>query len=492
MLNTVSTETRRKSARTKVAGNEIIYLHFQTGNGAIALDASAEGFGFQAADPLHPNESLTFRLSVPGFADVDLSGQIAWLDSTRKRGGLRLNVPAESIAIFSEWQRKYLEPAPENEQIPAAQPEPEPTLTPEPSSAASGNAVQTPNPEPAAIPSPGSSSHGDVPESQTIGQPEPPPISAPPANPFARQSDSLLGSHGPIFVSEWELPPEPSRTGRNVLIACVIIALCIVIAGGSYYFAGKREVGDMLIRLGRQIGGAAPQATTTPAASPIANTGTATVPSAGTGTADSLSSPPAPNAAATNPAGNVPPRTAVSTSQHPVPPNVPQVPSAANSAAAVPPVAASQIAQQSIASAGGAANALNSTQVTKHNGTAGAAAPPMRDSHPHAGSIASLTPQAAKPASSAIDNGAADLKQALQYLSNPDSQDSAVAAELLWSAVGKGNTQAELVLGSLYLRGQGAVHRNCQQAEVLLNAALAANVPGADEKIHELQTYGCR
>ena len=84
------------------------------------------------------------------------------------------------------------------------------------------------------------------------------------------------------------------------------------------------------------------------------------------------------------------------------------------------------------------------------------------------------------------------MREALTYLQSPNPQDAAVAEDLLWSAIGAGSTQADLVLGDLYMRGQGAVHRNCRQAEVLLHAALVADVPGANEKVDELQTYGCR
>lgn len=49
-----------------------------------------------------------------------------------------------------------------------------------------------------------------------------------------------------------------------------------------------------------------------------------------------------------------------------------------------------------------------------------------------------------------------------------------------------------MMLANLYLAGHGAVHKNCQQAVVLLTAAQSANVPGAEEKLEQVQTYGCR
>lgn len=493
MINTVNTETRRKSERTKVASTEIVYVHFQTGNGAVALDVSNEGLGFQAADRLQPNESMPFRLSVPGLPEIALSGQIVWLDSTRKRGGMRLSVPAESLALFQKWQRKYVEPAPENAEIPRL----DRRETRPPASQAAPRIGSKPQDRaPVAAPA-ATRNQTQPPDSAPAPQPEPPRTSPPPlSNPFARRPDSMLGTRGPIFVSEWELPPEPPRTGRNILVACVIIGLCIVIAGGSYYLAGKRAVGNMLINLGQQIGGASPQASATPGvpAPPPANTGSQAAPGAIAQGALSSSASLPQNASTPNPVANTSPASAPD-----VPPAAPTPQSqsdanGANPAAASSPAMPPQAAQQMNATTADAgAGAAKLGRGDTHNGSSGAAAPPPLSAHPRSGSYrASASVRASQTATAAADNGGADLGRALEYLRGPNSQDTAVAAELLWSAVGKGNTQADLVLGDLYMRGQGAVHRNCQQAEVLLHAALEANVSGAEEKIQELQTYGCR
>jgi len=49
-----------------------------------------------------------------------------------------------------------------------------------------------------------------------------------------------------------------------------------------------------------------------------------------------------------------------------------------------------------------------------------------------------------------------------------------------------------MMLADIYLEGHGAVRQNCRQAEALLTAAQSGNVPGAEQKLEELQTYGCR
>jgi TPR repeat protein len=88
--------------------------------------------------------------------------------------------------------------------------------------------------------------------------------------------------------------------------------------------------------------------------------------------------------------------------------------------------------------------------------------------------------------------GQSEVAQASKLLQSSNPEDSAVAADLLWSAVSKGNTKAEMMLADIYLEGHGTVRKNCRQAEALLTAAQSANVPGAEAKIEELQTYGCR
>lgn len=113
-----SKEPRRNAPRINVRTNQIVYLNFQSGNGGIVLDVSENGLGFQAVDPLRTNELLPFRLSVPGFPQIKLSGLVAWVDESRKRGGLRVIVPDAQRPAFQLWQQ-YLGPPPEAEQ-PAA------------------------------------------------------------------------------------------------------------------------------------------------------------------------------------------------------------------------------------------------------------------------------------------------------------------------------------------------------------------------------------
>lgn len=482
LINSVNTETRRKSERTKVASNEIVYLHFQTGNGGIVLDVSAEGLGFQAADPLQADESLSFRLSVPGFPEINLSGQIVWLDSTRKRGGMHLRVPAESVAMFQQWLRKYVESAAESDEIPASARRNQPTAVARQPASGLGTENRTP-PAPQAP----KSAETRPPDRALAPEPEPLRTNQPPAqNPFVRRTDSILGTRGPIFVSEWEVPPEPSHTGRNILVACLIIGLCLVVAGGSYYVAGKHAVGNMLVNLGQQIGGANSRA----GASTPQSANSSPESSAGA-TAPNTPPPLQQTASVSNPASVASPETVPNAPQAPAT-TLPRLQEDANTTnmSTASQAATGQEGNANPISTGSGASAAKSPRSDLHNGTLDAAAPGL-DVSPQTNSHPATPKQPPQHPTAPVDDGGAELDQALRYLQSPGSQDTAVAEALLWSAIGKGNTQADLVLGDLYMRGQGAVPRNCRQAEVLLHAALVADVPGAASKMDELETYGC-
>jgi TPR repeat protein len=66
-----------------------------------------------------------------------------------------------------------------------------------------------------------------------------------------------------------------------------------------------------------------------------------------------------------------------------------------------------------------------------------------------------------------------------------------VASQLLWSAVEKGNSTAEMDLADLYLHGDG-VTRNCDQARVLLSVASQKGNAEAMQKLSDLNRTGCR
>jgi hypothetical protein len=69
-------------------------------------------------------------------------------------------------------------------------------------------------------------------------------------------------------------------------------------------------------------------------------------------------------------------------------------------------------------------------------------------------------------------------------------QDPADEVRELWSAVGQGNTAAEVTLAKLYLIG-GGVAKNCDQARVLLRAAAKRGNSEAITKLSQITRQGC-
>jgi hypothetical protein len=70
------------------------------------------------------------------------------------------------------------------------------------------------------------------------------------------------------------------------------------------------------------------------------------------------------------------------------------------------------------------------------------------------------------------------------------SQDPAEQVRSLWSAVGQGNTAAEVTLAKLYMIG-GGVPKNCDQARVLLKAAVRKGNTEAITTLSQLNRQGC-
>jgi TPR repeat protein len=81
--------------------------------------------------------------------------------------------------------------------------------------------------------------------------------------------------------------------------------------------------------------------------------------------------------------------------------------------------------------------------------------------------------------------------QALQILrSRGRSSEVPAAIQLLWSAVEKGNTGAEIDLAELFRTGRG-VAKNCEQARILLSAAARKGSAEARRRAESLQRQGC-
>ena len=88
-----------------------------------------------------------------------------------------------------------------------------------------------------------------------------------------------------------------------------------------------------------------------------------------------------------------------------------------------------------------------------------------------------------------VDSGNEELAKAQELLTG-SAANPAQASVWLWKAVSKNNVPAVLMLADLYARGDG-VPRSCDQARILLTAALKRGASEAGQKLRDLQSSGC-
>ena len=88
-------------------------------------------------------------------------------------------------------------------------------------------------------------------------------------------------------------------------------------------------------------------------------------------------------------------------------------------------------------------------------------------------------------------SGQKEFEQARNILKgNHRLRDLTVAVDLLWTGVRKGYVPAEVTLADLYARGDG-VDQSCEQARVLLQAAVQKGSPEGRRRLNQLNRQGC-
>jgi hypothetical protein len=113
---------RRQAPRMNVEGSAYINLH---SDGGTIVNISETGLCFHSTAPVHQNATihLLFAQDHPpaepdgrlpwtgslGFIEVD--SELAWMDETRKRGGLRfINLTAEARLEIRNWISQHTLP----------------------------------------------------------------------------------------------------------------------------------------------------------------------------------------------------------------------------------------------------------------------------------------------------------------------------------------------------------------------------------------------
>jgi hypothetical protein len=146
-----------------------------------------------------------------------------------------------------------------------------------------------------------------------------------------------------------------------------------------------------------------------------------------------------------------------------------------------------EVQQPAPANAGKQDNAASSNGDKSSQSQAAASSGDPSEVHPQGGREKTVLPPAKaetfkdeRPSPSAEESAAKPARNL-----NPAEE-----VRALWSAVGQGNTAAEVTLAKLYLIG-GGVPKNCDQARVLLRAAAKKGNTEAITKLSEITRQGC-
>jgi PilZ domain len=82
------TPERRQQPRVRLG--HLAYIHVEPDSGAIVLDVSDGGIGFHSVAPFHNMGTISIRFSLQAHKHLKVSSEIAWVDETGKKGGLKL------------------------------------------------------------------------------------------------------------------------------------------------------------------------------------------------------------------------------------------------------------------------------------------------------------------------------------------------------------------------------------------------------------------
>jgi hypothetical protein len=141
-----------------------------------------------------------------------------------------------------------------------------------------------------------------------------------------------------------------------------------------------------------------------------------------------------------------------------------------------------------------ATSAPATAETKKPEITPAAAANPAKPKSPSTTPSAPATnkPAAQKPPSEPeSEPGEQEYSQAQDILKSGDRERGfQEAVRLLWTAVEKGNSKAEVSLAELYRRGEG-VTRNCDQTRILLTAAARKGNAEAQRRLDKFLRAGC-
>jgi hypothetical protein len=466
---------RRKRFRKRPP--RLVYVELGNGNGGMMRDLSEDGFALRAMMPLATGEKLHFCLSLEDATRIEGESQVIWTGEGGRAAGLKfVEITPQSRASIREWLASLEGPSkesPETREVPSASElverlkrevrnvPPRPVAVKQESSIS----VAIPEPEQQEQPPP-SRPVESKPERVSVASqimspvapvtPPPRPVYEPPAAPAAHSPAPPSDYSPPGRVPLWQKQPpvlvplptlEDETEGGELAAARAVrrslfsrtfgVILLLGVAAGTWFY--HEEVGYGLIWLGQQLAGVdqnGTQSTGPDAASPSATS---------------------PSEASSAPATDVPKSKSSA-----------KIPSDAQTKKPQPaPVTSEAHVQEQAASA------------TKEDTDSSTQQPPTD------------SPAASTPTEPVAEAGQTEYFEAIRILAGNEANSRLPeAVRLLWVAVEKGNSNAEVTLAGLYKEGRG-VKKNCEQTRVLLSAAARKGNALAQKNLQQFIREGC-
>ncbi len=469
--STVSTE-RRKDPRKRPLS--LVYVELSATNGGMLRDLSEVGFAMRAMMPLRVGETTPFTFSLDAVTRLEGRCKVLWVEEDGRVAGLRFTeVPGNLRALVQEWvgeKQVYASPPPPPEPVTIVSQ----ASTMEELREELRTVVARPeSPERDELTLPESNSEIETEKKEIhvgasfVGEASPAELleelharSGPPPENEAVQVLETLPSLDPLpGVDEAEFSLGAAKPGSWVSGATVSLAvrilLVLALVGVGVVF--HRPIGNAIVWLGLKIAGEE-----TPETAPVTKSEIRPVmPENGVN---------APQSAEERVAPSTPDKAAKD--------------SPATSGTAVPPVS----------STSKPTTETKLAEVPPVVETLAASAAPAKSAESISPIPLPATNKAttfAPPVVTAADAGQQEYLAAQEILKGKNGESSLPeAVRLLWVAVEKGNSNAEVALAELYRHGSG-VAKNCDQTKILLTAAAKKGNAEAQKRLSQFLAEGC-
>jgi hypothetical protein len=467
---TISTERRKDSRKRPLS---LVYVELSATNGGMLRDLSEVGFAMRAMMPLRVGEITPFLFSLDEATRLQGQCKVLWVEEDGRVAGLQFTeVPGNLRAQVREWlgeKQMYVSPPPPP--APAASVSQASTMD-ELREELRTVVARVDAPERDELPLPelqsetateleeihaGASFVGESTPAELLEElharsaPEPDEEAAPVLDSLPLL-DPLPGVDGTEFTSN-AAKPAPWLSGATISLAVRILLVLAMVAVGVVF---HRPIGNAIVWLGLKIAGEeAPEIVPTPRSqnSPAIPGGANNLPAAGETAESSTPEKPAKEAETASVESALPGK---STANTPI----------ETKRTEVPPV----VENPSTASA-----------------TAKSQTPIVPLPVPTANRMTTFTP----PVAAGMDGGQQEYSAAQDILKGKNGESALPeAVRLLWVAVEKGNSNAEVALAELYRQGRG-VAKNCDQTKILLTAAAKKGNGEAQKRLEQFLGKGC-